>query len=129
MIQMQGGNSKMTLVDIKQTNSVRASIEDKKRRMDNLCREVRDINRQLMWLSGMSEVCRSLDHIIDDMETEQRVLRDMHLCLTHSLNAYVRHEENITDFAEEKARNESELGNLVHFDILEKFPHFYDLYY
>lgn len=94
----------MTLIDIMQAKSVEASLNYDRQRMKFFLAEVQDIERRLGSLSGMSDIRRSIEHIVDDMEMEEQVLESMYRCLEQGIHTYTYHEENITDFAEEKAR-------------------------
>lgn len=94
----------MTLADIRQIYFVMLSMREYRQKMRQYRYEVKDIRRQLMYNSSMLSIGRSLEHIIDTMNTEEQVLEGMHTCLERSLYVYEKYEERITEYAEEKAQ-------------------------
>ena len=117
---MQGGNNKMTLADIRQIYFVMLSTREYRHKMRQYRNEVKDIRRQLMRNTQMASVGRTLDQIIDSMDTEERVLEVMHTYLECSLYAYERYEERITEYAEEKAQTGTNKLKIDKFKIPEE---------
>ena len=109
----------MTLADIRQICSIIGSTRGYAHKMRQYEREVKDIRRQLMWNTQMAQECRTLDHITDEMNTEECVLESMNNCLECSMYVYERYEERITEFAEEKSKKENREEKLVKFRIPE----------
>lgn len=92
----------MTMIDIKRTTEVLVSFEESKKTCSRLYEEASQSSMQLRNLSGMNQVRRTLEHILEDMQEEYQVLEQMNRCLEGSCRSYSRYEEGITEFAEEK---------------------------
>lgn len=112
----------MIFAEITQMRCVGVFMENERRKMHHLQSEVRNISRQLSRLSGMDEICRSLESFIEDMETEHIAMRDMYHCLVCIQHEYVRCEEDITGFAEEKIRFGDKEEKFGRIDISKIFP-------
>lgn len=94
---------KMTLADLRQVAYIQGSMEENRNKMSGLYQQTGEIYRQLDALSGMTQVRRSLERIMEEVESEKKALDDMQRCLGQSLRVYSGYETNIAEFAEEKA--------------------------
>ena len=110
----------MTLADIRQMYFVMLSIREYRQKVRQYRYEIKDIKRQLIWNTQMASIGRSMEHIIEEMDTEERVLERMHSCLERSLYTYERYEERITEYAEEKAQAGTNKLKLEKFKIPEE---------
>ena len=106
----------MTLIDIRRTAGVLQDLEQSKRKSDRLYEGAYQTSEQLKNLSGMQQVRRTLEHILEDMLEEKQVLEQMNRCLEESCRMYSSYENEITEFVEEahvtKSR-EQEIGEFV----------------
>lgn len=91
----------MTLIDIRRTADMLAAFEESKKKCGRLYGEAGQTSEQLKNLSGMPEVRRTLEAIMEDMLEEAKLLEQMTECLEGVCKTCIRYEEEITDFAEE----------------------------
>lgn len=102
----------MTLINITKTTNAALRLKQSENKCRRLYSRTNQTARQLGNLSGMYQVRRTLERIMDEMENEYRVLEQMERCLETTCKNYDRHETEITEFAEEKKgqkKNEPEL--------------------
>ncbi len=93
----------MTLIDIKRTESVLISFQESKKKLGRLYGETSQTSEQLNHLSGMLQIRRTLEAVMEDLQEEWEVLAQMSGCLEGICKTCIRYEEEITDFAEETA--------------------------
>lgn len=107
----------MTLIDITKTANAALRLEQSEDKSQRLYLRTNQIARQLGNLSGMYQVRRTLERIMDEMQEERQVLAQMNQCLECTCKNYYRHEVEITEFAEEKKGQKSEEPKLevIHF--------------
>ena len=106
----------MTLIDIRCTADVQLDFEESKRKSNRLCEEAYQTSNLLKNLSGMQQVRRTLEHILEDMQEEKQILEQMNKCLEESCRVYGSYENEITEYAEEShitSSNEQKIGEIV----------------
>lgn len=103
----------MTLVDIRRITELQISFEELTRRCRRLYEESGQTYKQLKNLSGMQQVQRTLEYIMEDVQEECQLLKLMDGCLEQTCRTFAVSEEYITEHAEE-----SKDGNLKN-NILE----------
>lgn len=91
----------MTIIDIRRTTDMLVSFEESKRKSSRFYEETGQTSEQLNHLSGMLQVRKTLEAIMEDMQEEYELLEQMTGCLEQVCKNCVRYEEEITDFAEE----------------------------
>lgn len=109
----------MTLIDIRQTADVLLDLEESKQKSNRLCEGAYQTSEQLKKLSGMQQVRRILEHIIEEMLEEKQILEQMNRCLEESCRAYSNCENEIVEFAEEAHTVNSKEQWIVDFAIPE----------
>lgn len=91
----------MTLIDIRRTADMLVSFEESKKKSGRFYEEAGQTSEQLNNLSGMLQVRKTLEAIMEDMQEEYELLEQMIGCLEQVCKNCIRYEEEITDFAEE----------------------------
>lgn len=92
----------MVLIDIKKAADVRVFFQESEKKFGRLYEETGQTNEQLMNLSGMLQIRRTLEAVMEDMQEEWKLLKQMSGCLEGACKTCIRYEEEIADFAEEK---------------------------
>lgn len=93
----------MTLIDIRRVADILESFQESEKKLGRLYEETGQTSEQLMNLSGMLEIRRTLEAVMEDMQEESELLKQMIGCLEEVCKICIRYEETITDFAEETA--------------------------
>lgn len=91
----------MTLINITRTANAALNLNQLENKCHQLYLQANQSTKQLGDLSGMYQVRKTLERIMDDIEKEYRVLDQMNQCLENICKSYCRHEEEIVEFAEE----------------------------
>lgn len=107
----------MTFINITKTANAAFRLDQAEDRCQRLYLRTGQTARQLGNLSGMYQVRKTLERIMDEMQEERRVLAQMNQCLERTCKNYYQHEMEITEFAEEKKGQKSEEPKLevIHF--------------
>lgn len=91
----------MTLIDIGRTINILVSLAQAEKISNQLYEEAGQIGIQLGNLSGMQQVRRTLEYIMEDMEEEYRVMGQMNRYLEETCRTFQKYEEEIAEYAEE----------------------------
>lgn len=91
----------MTLVDIRKLTEQQRTLEELTARCQRLYVESEQTYRQLKNLSGMYQVRRTLEYVMEDIQEEYQLLKMMGGCLEQTCRIFVASEEYVAEHAEE----------------------------
>lgn len=95
----------MTLIDIRQVTEVQVSLEKLTRKCHQLYEESGQTYKQLKNLSGMQQVQRTLEHVMDDVQEEYQLLKKMEGCLSQTAENFRICETFVAEHVEESKSN------------------------
>ena len=95
----------MTLIDIRQVTEVQISLEKLTKKCHQLCEESGQTYIQLKNLSGMQQVQRMLEYIVEDMQEEYQLLGKMEECLIQTAESFRTCETFVAEYVEESQNN------------------------
>lgn len=95
----------MTLMDIRQATEVQISLEKITNKCHQLCEESGQTYKQLKNLSGMQQVQRMLEEIMEDMQEEYQLLGKMEGCLVQTAEAFRTCETFVAEHVDESKNN------------------------
>ena len=95
----------MTVLDIRRMTEAQVSLERLTRKCHQLCEESGQTYKQLKNLSGMQQVRRTLEYIMEDMKEETQLLAKMEECLEQTTAMFSACENLVAEHAEETRRN------------------------
>lgn len=101
----------MTLIDIKKMTDVQMNLEMFVRRQRLSCAKLDQSYVCLENLSGMQQVRRTLEHIMEDIQEEAQLLSQMAKCVEQTCKTFTISEVYIAEHAEE-SRTASSQYNL-----------------
>lgn len=91
----------MTLVDIGRIVYILEDLEQAEKKSNRLYEETGQTGSKLDNFSGMQQVKRTIEFIMEDMKEECQIIDQMSRCLEEVCIAFSHYEEEITEYAEE----------------------------
>lgn len=94
----------MTLIDIRRTADLLQSFEEIYHQMEQFYIEVEESNVSLGNLSGMQQVRKKIETILEDIQDEAGLAEKFSDCLEGTCQNFARYENEIIVYAEETER-------------------------
>ncbi len=91
----------MSMVNLMKTSEIHEMFEGSAEKLYRLWEDTGQTERLIGNLSGMQNVQRRMEEILEDMQQEYRALKQMEQCLTDMSEIVARYEEIIADHVEE----------------------------